>query len=82
MDIKILGTGCPNCSKLYEMAEKVIKDLDIEAELSKVEQPMAILSMGVMRTPAIIIDRTVVHQGSVPSEGELKDMIKRAIDDK
>lgn len=78
MLIKVLGMGCANCQKLFEEAQKIVAELEIEAEVTKVEDPMKILSLGVMRTPALIIDGLIVHQGSVPSTNDLKAMIKEA----
>ena len=37
MDIKVLGTGCPKCRKVYENAKKAIEELGIDSEVEKVE---------------------------------------------
>jgi len=76
MVIKILGMGCANCKKLYEMAEKAVKELGIEAELVKVENIRDIMAYNVMRTPAMVINEKVKVSGRVPSYNEVLNLIK------
>ena len=35
MIIKILGTGCSNCKKLYENTKEAVKELGIDATIEK-----------------------------------------------
>ena len=76
MKIEILGTGCPKCKKLYEAAEKAVKELNIQAEIVKIEDITAITSYGVWSTPALVIDGEVKTTGKIPSVEEIKDMLK------
>jgi len=39
MKIKILGTGCRKCRKLYAEAEKAVAASGVAAELEKVSPP-------------------------------------------
>ena len=75
MKIQILGTGCPKCKKTYENAEQAIKDLDICADLEKVEDLKAIMGFGIMVTPALAIDGEVKAAGKIPSVEEIKRFI-------
>ena len=75
MKIQVLGTGCPKCRKAYEHAEQAIKDLGLCADLEKVEDLRAIMSFGVIVTPALAIDGEVKVAGKVPSVDELKKLI-------
>lgn len=36
MNIKILGTGCSKCDKLYKMINEIIKSEKIDATIEKV----------------------------------------------
>ncbi|MCK5828515.1 thioredoxin family protein, partial [Candidatus Bipolaricaulota bacterium] len=36
MKIEILGTGCPKCESLMTNAETAVRELGIDAEISKV----------------------------------------------
>lgn len=73
--IQILGTGCPNCKKLTENAETAAKELGIEYELEKVTQINDITAMGVMMTPALVINGEVKATGKVPSPDDIKAML-------
>ena len=73
--IQILGTGCPKCSKLAENAEAAAKDAGIEYEIEKVTQINDIMKMGVMITPALVIDGEVKISGKVPSVDEIRAML-------
>jgi len=75
-EIKILGTGCPKCIKLAELAEQVAIQLGIDYELEKVTDISDIISYGVMLTPALVINGEVKVAGSVPSIDQIIDYIK------
>ena len=75
MEIKILGTGCSNCKKLEANAKEAVKDLGIEAEVTKVEDIKDIMKYSVMRTPAIVINEKVKMYGKVSTVDEIKKYI-------
>lgn len=77
MVIKILGTGCPKCKKLEETARQAISELGIEAEVEKVTDLNAIMDYGVMMTPALVINDTVVSSGKLLSVSDVKAMINK-----
>ncbi len=64
--VKILGSGCKNCQVTASVIEEVARSNNIEIELIKVQDLKDIMAYGVMKTPAVVIDETVVHKGSVP----------------
>ncbi|MCG8399983.1 MAG: thioredoxin family protein [Firmicutes bacterium] len=65
MVIKILGSGCKNCSALRENTEAALKEAGLEAEIVKVTDFKDIMAYGVMSTPALVIDEKVVSFGKV-----------------
>lgn len=75
MKIEILGVGCPKCKQLAANAEAAIKELNRAAEISKVTDIDKITGYGVMMTPALVIDGTVVSAGKVLSKDEIKKII-------
>jgi len=66
-NIKVLGTGCANCKNTLALIEEVANNKGVEVELEKVEDIGAIMGYGVMSTPGVVIDGTVVHAGGVPA---------------
>lgn len=75
MKIEILGVGCPKCKQLTANAEAAIKELNIVAEISKITDIDKIIEYGVMMTPALAIDGTVVSAGKVLSKDDIKKII-------
>ncbi|GKU23200.1 thioredoxin family protein [Clostridium folliculivorans] len=75
MEIKILGTGCSNCKKLEANAREAVKQLSVEAKITKVEDIKDIMKYGVMRTPAIVINEKVKMFGKVCTVDEIKKYI-------
>jgi small redox-active disulfide protein 2 len=75
MDIKVLGTGCPKCKALEKAVNISLSELNIQADVSKVEDIMQIMQYGVMHTPALVIDGKVVLSGRLPNEKELKNLL-------
>jgi len=73
--VKVLGTGCPKCTKLAEMVNKVSKEQNIDIDLTKVTDMNEIIRYGVMMTPGLVIDEKVVSSGKLPSENELKNLL-------
>jgi small redox-active disulfide protein 2 len=71
VEIKVLGSGCANCKRLYAEAERAIAQSGQPATLAKVESMQDIASYGVMRTPALVIDGRVVSQGRILSAAEI-----------
>lgn len=78
MIIKILGSGCTNCKKLYTLAEDAVKELGIAAEIQKVEGIKEIVGYGVMKTPALVINEKVKIMGRVPAYNEVIQAVKDA----
>lgn len=74
--IQILGTGCPKCKKLAEVAEKAAQELGIDFELSKVTDINEIMKFGVMMTPGLVVDGVVKIVGKVPNLDETKKMLQ------
>lgn len=76
MNIKILGSGCPNCETLEENAKKAVEELKLKDVQVEHEYDIAkITEYGVMSTPAIVIDEQVKASGRVPSVDEIKKML-------
>lgn len=77
MEIKILGTGCPKCKALEKATINALAELDIAANVSKVEDIMEIMNYGVISTPALVIDEKVMIKGRIPSENEIKEILTK-----
>ena len=79
MDVKILGTGCPNCKRLEKVAREALAEMGVEATISKVTEMADIMKFDIMATPALVIDGEAVSSGRVPSKAEVTSMIATAL---
>jgi small redox-active disulfide protein 2 len=75
MKIEILGTGCPKCKKLTELAEQAAKELGIEYEIVKITDINEIMSFGVMMTPGLAVDGELKLSGRLPNVEEIKKIL-------
>ena len=74
--IKILGTGCPNCKRTEAVVKTVVEELNIQAEIIKVEDIQDIMAYDIMSTPAVVINEEIVVKGRVPSFDEIKSLLQ------
>ena len=77
MEIKVLGPGCPRCKALEKTVADSLAELNIAANVSKVDDIIKIMEYGVMHTPALVINGKVVLSGRVPSSSEIKEIINK-----
>ena len=77
MEIAILGTGCSKCKTLYERVKKVVEENQSTATVKKIEDITEIIKFGVRTTPAVVIDGTVIMQGGLPKEDEIKEWLSK-----
>ncbi len=82
MKIKILGTGCPKCKKLYAEAEKAVAASGVAVELEKLEEIDDIVKYGVMMTPALVLDEEVKASGRVAPASEIASWITAVASEK
>lgn len=73
--IKILGSGCAKCNKLYETAEKAAGEMNIEYQIEKITDLKKFMDYGVMITPALVVNDKVKLAGSVPSLDKMKQLL-------
>ena len=72
MDVKVLGSGCANCSNTIAQIEQIARSKGVAITLSKVQDIKDIMSYKVMATPAVVIDGKVVHAGGIPSRDKIE----------
>ena len=70
--IKVLGSGCAKCQKTAELIQRIADEQNAQINLEKITDPMQIMTYNVMSTPAVVIDETVVHKGSIPKTQDVE----------
>lgn len=76
MNLKILGTGCPNCLKLEKNVMEAVEKLGIDAEIEKVTEIKDIMAFGVMMTPTLVVNGEVKIMGKIAKVNEIMDILK------
>jgi len=76
MEIKILGTGCPNCKATEKIVRKVVAENNIDAKIIMVQDIMDIMAYHIMTTPALVINEEVKIKGRVPKSDEILNLLK------
>ncbi len=76
--ITIYGTGCSKCIKQVEYAHQAAKDAGVEVEIDKVEDINQIVAAGVMLTPAVAINGSMVISGQLMPPATLEDLLRKA----
>ena len=79
MDIKVLGSNCPNCQRLEKLVRNVIVEMEIEATLTKVTDFQDIMAYKVMFTPGLVINEQLVSAGRIPSKAEVTTWLVNAL---
>jgi hypothetical protein len=77
--ITVVGAGCNRCDKLEMDVMGVLSKLKIAARLDHIRDLKEIAKMGIMGTPALLINGKIKCVGSVPPESQLIEWIKQAV---
>lgn len=75
--IYVLGSGCSKCNSLEKNVKEALNNLEIQEEIKHIKDFSIIASMGVMTTPALVVDNKVVSCGKVLTIDECIEIIKK-----
>ena len=75
MEVKVLGPGCAKCKSTYAVVEKVIKETNLDATLTKVDDIVEMMNYNILSTPAVVVNGEVRIKGHVPSVNEVKEAL-------
>lgn len=71
-----MGTGCAGCKALYATVEEVVKELALDATVTKEEDIVKIMDYNVMTLPALVVDSKVVGKGRL-TFAEVKALLEK-----
>ncbi len=78
LEIKILGPGCANCSKVEQITRKAVSEMGFQADISKITDYSEIMSYPILSTPGLVINGDVVCSGRVPTQSEVTTWLVNA----
>ncbi len=73
--VKVLGGGCKKCEALKKASEEALSEKGEEAVVDYITDMGIIASMGVMSTPALIVDGKIVSMGRVLTKDQVKQYL-------
>lgn len=76
MEIKVFGSGCASCKKLFENAKEAAAESGGGIDVLYITDMQEIMKTGIMRMPGLMIDGSMKSMGRVPSAKEIKQMIQ------
>jgi small redox-active disulfide protein 2 len=79
IDIKVLGSGCPNCKKLEKETRAALDPMGLEYSITKVTDFADIAAYGVLTTPGLVVGDTVVSSGRIPQRSEIVTWVTTAL---
>jgi small redox-active disulfide protein 2 len=79
IDIRVLGPGCVRCEALYERTLEAVSGLGLDATVTKVEDVGEMLALGILASPALVIDGRLAMAGHVPTVGRLQELLAEAL---
>jgi len=78
MNITVMGTGCPTCKTLLERVKTAANQMGITSEVEYVTDVEKIVDLGIMHSPALVVDGKPVLVGSLPTIEKIKEVLQQA----
>ena len=81
MNIEVVGTGCPTCRQLYALTLRAAERIGKEAKVEYVSEQAGmkrLMELGLMRSPALVVNGKVALVGYEPSIDGITDRILEA----
>ena len=76
MEIKVCGPGCANCTKAENVVKEAVAEAGVDAEIYKITDFAEMAKLGVLSTPAVIVNGKIMCVGKVPSKNEVIQWLK------
>jgi small redox-active disulfide protein 2 len=80
LTIKVLGSGCANCKRVEQIAQKVVAEMGFQAEIVKVTDFNDIMAYNVLSTPGLVINEKLVSTGRIPTPAEVTTWVVNALE--
>ena len=74
-DIVVLGSGCAKCNTLENHVKEALQLLGKDNKIVHITDFAQIAACGVMTTPALMINNTIISTGKVLTVAELQDLL-------
>ena len=80
LSIKVLGPGCSNCERVYEVAKSALLSAGVDdSTIAKVTDRTEYPKYGLIYTPGLVINEKLVCGGRIPNQTEVVTWIINAL---
>jgi len=79
LTIKVIGPGCERCKELERMCFNACAENNIDADIQKISDINKIAELGIISTPALIINEKLYLSGKMPTKHTLVNWIKQNV---
>ncbi len=76
MKFEVVGSGCRKCLELEKRVRDVVSTLGLKAEVEHIYDVSRIVDMGIISTPALLLDGKVILSGMLPTVDYLTSLIR------
>ncbi len=74
-NIKVLGSNCPTCKRLFDLTSEAAKQLNLGVEVEYFTDIQKIIELGVMSSPVLLINDEIALVGQVPNLEKIKELL-------
>lgn len=75
--VKVLGSGCTKCNALESATREALAELGMDTSIEHVTDFAKIAAYGVMSTPALVVNDTVISYGKVLKKDEVIALLRQ-----
>jgi len=76
MKFKVIGSGCRKCMELEKRVKEAVSKLGLDADVEHIFDISRIAEMGIVSTPALMMDGKVILSGMLPTTEYLISLIR------
>ncbi len=77
VNIKVIGEGCDRCDTLFNNTIEAVAELQLDAEIEKIENLIEIVKLGVLSAPSLMVDGKLLVSGQVASTEKIIKLLKK-----
>jgi len=79
LEIRVYGPGCPRCEQLDRLVMEVIARKKLQVDYRYIKDIREMVKLGIMGTPALVINGNVAAVGRVPNSRELEELLNNKV---
>ncbi len=79
LTIRILGTGCVSCNNIQKLVFEIMAKMQVKADIFQIHDLDEIGRMGVLQTPALIINGELKSAGRLPTRSQIEEWLQQEL---